>query len=116
MDTESPQDPDYYDAKIARVAVRQHGNITRGRLVAIGLTDNAIADRVRRGTLFRIHRGVVGVGRPPRTPLERAAATVLACGPGVALSHTSALALWGFTSHWPTAFDVTLTTGDPRRS
>jgi hypothetical protein len=114
MDTESPQDPDYYDAEIARVAVRQHGNITRGQLVAIGLTDNAIAYRVRRGTLFRIHRGVFGVGRPPRTRLERAAAAVHACGPGAALSHHAALALWGFTSHWPTAFDVTLTTGDPR--
>jgi len=114
MDTESRQDPDYYDAEIARMAVRQHGNITRGQLLAIGLTDNAIAYRVRRGTLFRVHRGVVAVGRPPRTPLERAAAAVLACGPGAALSHAAALALWGFTGHWPTSFDVTVTTRNPR--
>jgi Transcriptional regulator, AbiEi antitoxin/Protein of unknown function (DUF559) len=114
MDTESRQHPDYYDAEIARVAVRQHGNITRGQLLAIGLTDNAIAYRVRRGTLFRIHRGVLAVGRPPRTPIERAAAAVLACGPGAALSHTAALALWGFTSHWPGSFEVTVTNGNFR--
>jgi very-short-patch-repair endonuclease len=49
---------------------------------------------------------VYAVGRPPSTPLERAAAAVLACGPGAALSHMGALALWGFTKNWPAAFDV----------
>ena len=96
------------------MAVRLHGNITHSQLAAIGLTDNAIAYRVRRGTLFRIHRGVCAVGRPAQTRLERAAAAVLACGPGAALSHQAALALWGFTRRWPETVDVTMTTGDRR--
>jgi hypothetical protein len=113
MARESRQDPDD-DAGIARLAARQHGNVTRAQLLEVGLTDEAIAHRVRRGRLHRVHRGVFAVGRPPGTPLERAAAAVLACGPGAALSHTSALALWGFSSHWPVSFDVTVTTGNPQ--
>ena len=46
------------------------------------------------------HLGVFGVGRPPTSALERASAAVLACGPGAALSHHSALTLWGFDRTW----------------
>ena len=48
------------------------------------------------------------MGRPARAPHERASAAVLACGPGAALSHASALALWGFGKDWPSVFDVTV--------
>ncbi len=51
---------------------------------------------------------------PPRLPLERAAAAVLACGPGAALSHLGALALWGFIKQWPDSLDVIVTSGDWR--
>lgn len=103
-----------YDSEIARVAVRQYGNITRRQLRAIGVADQAIAHRLRRGRLHRIHRGVFSVGKPARTVLERASAAVLACGPNAALSHAAALALWGLTPHWPATFDVTVTEGNPR--
>jgi Protein of unknown function (DUF559) len=61
---------------------------------------------VRRGRLYRVHPRVHAVGHRPTLPLERAAAAVLACGPGAALSHLGALALWGFSDRWPSAFDV----------
>jgi hypothetical protein len=83
--------------------------VTRAQLRTIGVADDAIAHRVRKGRLYRVHRGVFAVGRPPRTPLERASAAVLACGPSAALSHASALALWGFSDRWPTRFDVAVT-------
>lgn len=67
----------------------------------------------RRGRLFRVHHGVYAVGRPATTPLERAAAAVLACGPGAALSHGSAMTLWGFWKHWDRPFEVTVP-GDRR--
>jgi hypothetical protein len=41
-------------------------------------------------------------------PLERAAAAVLACGPGGALSHASAMTLWGFWNRWDAPFEVTV--------
>jgi len=78
--------------------------VTREQLVALGLTDDAIT---RRRWLFRVHRGVYSVGRPAKTALERAAAAVLACGPGAALSHHSALALWGL-GRWRQIMHVTV--------
>lgn len=94
---------------MAQIAHRQHGNVTHAQLAACGLSREAIQWRVKRGRLFPVHRRVYAVGRPPVTPLERAAAAVLACGPGAALSHECALALWGFVERWPASFDVTVT-------
>ncbi len=65
------------------------------------------------GHLFRVHRGVYAVGRPPAAPLEKATAAVLACGPRAALSHGSAMTLWGFWRRWDEPFEVTLA-GDRR--
>jgi hypothetical protein len=76
-------------------ALRQHGLITRAQLLELGLSESGIAWRCATGRLFRVYTGVYAVGRPPNTPLQRAAAAVLACGPGAALSHSSALTLWG---------------------
>jgi hypothetical protein len=102
------------DQRVAAIASRQHGNVTRQQLLDAGFSDNAIAHRVRCGWLHRVHIGVYAVGRPPRTALERASAAVLACGPSAALSHMSALCLWGLAKRWPTVMDVTVT-GDRRR-
>ncbi len=93
---------------MAALAARQHGNVTREQLLGTGLGAQAIKYRARIGRLHRVHLGVYSVGRPPVTPLERAAAAVLACGPGAALSHTSALALWGFAKRWPARLEVTV--------
>jgi hypothetical protein len=49
---------------------------------------------------------VYSVGRRAVTPLERAGAAVLASGPGAALSHASAMTLWGYWRHWDTPFEV----------
>jgi predicted transcriptional regulator of viral defense system len=88
--------------------MRQHGNVTRAQLRGLGISDQGIKHRIAVGRLHRVHRGVYAVGRPPVVVLERAAAAVLACGPGAALSHASALALWGITP-WPRRFDVIVT-------
>ncbi len=101
--------------RILALAIRQHGNVTRRQLLSLGLGAEAIKHRVRAGFLHPVHAGVYAVGRPPVTALETAAAAVLACGAGAALSHRSALALWGFTDRWPTSFDVAVP-GDCRRS
>lgn len=102
------------DAQIAALAGRQHGNVTRRQLHAVGLTDGDIAYRVKIGRLHRVYTGVYSVGRPPRTNLERAAAAVLACGPGAALSHASAMGLWGFSKQWGPPCHVTVGTARRR--
>ena len=88
------------DRAIAAIAVRQHGNVTHDQLLKLGLSARQIEYRVKIGRIFRVHRGVYAVGRPPQRAIERAAAAVLACGAGAALSHQSALALWGL-GKWP---------------
>ena len=95
------------DLAVAALAARQHGNVTRAQLLRLGLGPDAITYRCKRGLVFRVQSGVYAVGRPPRTPLERASAAVLACGPGAALSHSSALYLWGFYGRWELPIHVT---------
>ena len=94
------------DDAIAALSRRQQGNVTHEQLIALGLGRAAIGYRARHGRLYRIHVGVYGVGRPPVTPLERAAAAVLACGTGAALGDESGLTLWGWTDRWRTPFHV----------
>jgi Transcriptional regulator, AbiEi antitoxin len=97
----------FVDLAISAIADRQHGNITLEQLIGLGLNRSQISYRVKLGRLHRVHRGVYSVGRPPRTAFERASAAVLACGPGAALSHHSALALWDLTPRWPWSLSVT---------
>ena len=103
------------DRVIAQIAGGQNGNITRAQLLAVGLDDDAIRWRLLRGRLFRLFRGVYAVGRPPTTPLERASAAVLACGPRAALGFGSALTLHGIWKRWDQPFEVVLG-GDRRPS
>ena len=63
-------------------------------LRACGLTDNAVATRVRRGWLHRTHPGVYAVGHAGLTLRGRFLAAVKACGGGAALSYFAAAALW----------------------
>jgi very-short-patch-repair endonuclease len=83
------------DARIAALAARQHGLVTRGQLVELGLGTSAIDERAKRGRLHRVHRGVYKVGYPGLTRNGQFMAAVLACGDGSALSHLSAAVLWG---------------------
>jgi len=95
-----------HDTAIGELACRQHGNVTRAQLLAIGVTPKGIHHRVSTGRLYPVHTGVFAVGRPPRTPHERACAAVLACGPTAALSHSSAMVLWGLWKHWSFPLEV----------
>jgi hypothetical protein len=95
------------------VAARQQNNITRSQLLALGLGDKGMRYRATTGLLYRVHRGVYSVGRPPVTPFEHAAAAVLACGSGAGLSHGSAMTLWGYWKRWDRPFEV-IVPGDRR--
>jgi very-short-patch-repair endonuclease len=80
--------------RILRVARRQWGVVTRAQLTALGLSANGIAQWVRPGRLIRLYRGVYAVGHDRLTRDGRWLAAVMACGPGAALSHRDAAALW----------------------
>ena len=77
------------------LARRWHGVVTTRQLVAAGIGADAIRHRVKHGWLLRLHRGVYQVG-PVAARYGREMAALLATGPGAALSHHSAAAVWGF--------------------
>ena len=75
------------------LARRPHGVVTTAQLLGAGFDDSAIARRVAKGWLRRLHRGVYLVGAL-ETELTRPAAALLAVGPNAALSHRTAAVLW----------------------
>src|SRR5690242_15791751 len=90
------------------LARRQHGVLTRRDLLGLGYSDEAIKHRLRKGRLHRIVPGVYAVGRRHLSREGRWMTAVLACGPGAALSHRSAAALWGFGKEHSDYIDVSV--------
>ena len=101
-------------SKIAQLAERQWGHVTRRQLLELGLSARAISRKIGRGELIRVHAGVYAVGHPRPEARARAAAAVLACGEGAVLSHESAAAHWGIRPRWPQRPEVSVP-GDRRR-
>ena len=77
------------------MAAEQNDVIATWQLKACGLDNRAIAVRVRRAQLHRVHRGVYAVGTGVLTMRGRLTAAVLACGEDAVLSHRAAAAWWG---------------------
>ena len=67
-------------AEVLGLAAKQHGVVTRGQLLDLGLGSRAIDHRIRRGKLHPVHRGVYAVGRPQLTRHGVLIAAVLSCG------------------------------------
>lgn len=87
------------DVRVAQIAARQHGLVNARQLLACGLDRNAIAVRVRRGHLYRKHRGVYAVGHPTLTQTGTFIAAVLACGAGAVLCRYAAAAHLGLLAY-----------------
>ena len=98
-----------FDGQIAAIAEAQHGVVGRAQLVEIGLSPQAIKRRLRSKRIHQLHRGVYAVGHRSLTQRSHWMAAVLFCGPGAALSHWSAAALWGFRSSRGGSIHVTST-------
>jgi len=115
------------------LARAQHGVLTRGQLLALGLTVSGIRHRIARGRLHPLTRAVYAVGRPDLTANGRRMAAVLACGgdvgldgatrlrpdrfsvPGVVLSHESAAALLGIGREPEGAIQISTLSAAKRR-
>ena len=103
------------DQRLARMAARQHGLVSHRQLAAVGLSPNAVAGRVEKGRLERVHRGIYAVGHTARTPESRWMAAVMACGWGAVLSHLDAAALWKIYEGAGARVHVTTTTKSGQR-
>jgi very-short-patch-repair endonuclease len=93
---------------IARIAARQDNVITGDQLTAAGLGRGAIAHRVKAHTMQRLHVSVYLLGAAPPTPMARARAAALACGPDAVVSHRSAACLFGLLPETTGDVDVTI--------
>jgi hypothetical protein len=83
------------EEELARIASAAHGLATRSELLRVGVTDDEIRLRLRKGGLFRVHRGVYRVGH--RAPSVEATylAAVLAAGEGALLCGRAAAHVLG---------------------
>jgi hypothetical protein len=82
------------DRRIAQIAGRQHGVVTRLQLGRAGITPAEIKSRLRDGSLIRTHRGVFRVGHSAPGLDATYLAAVLACGDGALLCGLAAAYLW----------------------
>ena len=80
---------------MARLATARHGVVTRTQLLNAGVTAKEIKQRVKKGSLLRVHRGVYRVGHRAPTVEARYLAAVLAAGEGALLSGRAAAHLLG---------------------
>jgi len=106
MDGKVAQHPP--DRRVARLAARQYGVVSRLQLYELGLSADQIETRLRRGRLHRLHRGVYAVGHPRPGGSALSMAAVLACGPGAALSHRAAASEWCIRPSSSPLMDVTV--------
>jgi very-short-patch-repair endonuclease/predicted transcriptional regulator of viral defense system len=105
----------HIERSLARLAANQHGVVSFGQLLSIGLGADATQKRVRRGRLHRVHRGVFAVGHAKLTNEGKWIAAVLACGEPAVLSHRAAAALWMLLSPGSGSVDVTVPGNGGRR-
>lgn len=78
------------DHAIAGIAGRQFGIIALWQIVALGLSESAVRDRVASGRLHLVHRGVYAVGHGRLTRAGRWTAAALACGRDAMLADMTA--------------------------
>jgi Protein of unknown function (DUF559)/Transcriptional regulator, AbiEi antitoxin len=92
------------DARLSRLATRQHGIVSRNQLLVLGLDADRIAYRIEVGRLHRLYRGVYAVGHVRLTQRGRWLAAVVACrasGGESVLSHRAAGRLHGILRSAP---------------
>jgi very-short-patch-repair endonuclease len=80
--------------------------VSYAQLVTCGMTPTQIGDRVARGQLQRLWRGVYAWGHRELRPEGSLIAAVLACGNGAVVGYRSATAHWELLRIRPAAIDV----------
>ncbi len=104
-----------FSAEAWRLVERQHGAVSRGQLLDLGVTPEAVSHRLLTGRLHPVARGVYAVGRPDLPREGQWFAALLSCGRSAVLSHRSAAALWRFHPDDRVLTDLTVSTTARRR-
>jgi Transcriptional regulator, AbiEi antitoxin len=96
--------------KLARLASRAHGVVTRAELLRAGVTSHEIVHRVRSGSLIAVFRGVYRVGHRAPSLEARYMAAAKAAGEGSVLSGLAAAQLFGLIKGTPPPPEVSAAT------
>jgi predicted transcriptional regulator of viral defense system len=94
------------EEKVAAIASRAHGVVTRAELQEVGLTEAEIKSRITNRYLIRLHRGVFRVGHTAPSPDARYLAAVKACGERSLLAGRAAAHLLGLLKRPPSLPEV----------
>jgi predicted transcriptional regulator of viral defense system/very-short-patch-repair endonuclease len=94
------------DARLEALAASQYGVFALWQLEGIGIDARTVTARAGDGRLRRLFRGVYSTG-PYLSVRGQWMAAALACGPGAALSHRAAGALWELIEWRGGPIDVT---------
>lgn len=103
------------DAKLAALAARQHGALTRRQALDLGFTRSAILHRRRTGRWVDLQPGVYAISGTPATPQQHTMAIVLSYGPRAVAGSLSAAWLLGLLVKPPEVVYVVLPPGQHRR-
>ncbi|MGZ4138255.1 MAG: DUF559 domain-containing protein [Actinomycetota bacterium] len=96
------------DAKISRLATRQHGVFSRTQALRCGATDSSIRTRIVAGRWEWLHPGVYRVAGLPQSWRQLLLAACLAWGDGALASHRSAARLWRFPGFEHAPLEITV--------
>jgi very-short-patch-repair endonuclease len=102
------RDIDDNGRRVAALAGRQHGVVTRAQLLAQGFSTTKIGRWLANGRLVALHTGVYAVGHAALSQRGRWFAATVASGPRAVLSHGSAAALWELRGSQPQLIHVTV--------
>ncbi len=103
------------DSRVARLAARQAGLVSRAQALALGLTDSSLKRRLRTGHWERVHPGVYQLAGVPPSWIGRVWAAALAVGPLAVVTHETALRLHGCPHLAPDPLTFTIPHGGHAR-
>lgn len=89
-----------------RLAASQHGVLSRRQAERSGLTRGRINGLMRRGEWAVVYPGVYRSTAAPSAWPQALMAAALWAGPGAAISHQAAAALWGLEGFWRSRVEV----------
>src|SRR5207342_2334709 len=104
------QQSDTVEKKVAGIAGRAHGIVTRRELLNAGITSREITGRLGKGALHREYPGVYRVGHRAPSILALYTAAVKACGDGALLCGLAAAHLLGLIKVPPSKPEVLVPT------
>lgn len=96
--------------RVAALAGRQWGVVTRDQLLACGLSASAISRWAAAGRLHRLYPGVYAVGHVSLSDQSHLVAALFYAGPGSALSHRVGCWWWELTSRRGGRIDLSVVT------